>query len=193
MGDYMKVSKVLLSAIVVLFASSTLLAGEFVLYGGAQKPGKLTWSEATSVPSNLFEGQFGGTFGARFSAGRIIGFEQNISYSPRFGKPGVKAFQTDSNLLIQAHGKIVPYVTAGIGLVRTWGQELPSDLDPEQIAAFAFNLGTKFSFNYGGGIKVRRLLGPLGINVDVRGYTIPDAHDETLNIIQTSAGLAFTW
>ena len=193
LGEYMKISKAWPSVIAVLFASSSLLAGEFVLYGGAQKPGKLTWSEATSVPEDLNEGQFGGIIGGRFSAGRVIGFEQNISFSPRFGKPGVKALQTDSNLLLQAPGKIVPYVTAGIGLVRTWGQELPSDLDPAKIAAFAYNLGTKFSINYGGGIKVRRLLGPIGINADVRGYTIPDARDGALHILQTSAGLVFTW
>jgi len=189
----MKISRIWLVAVFVLFASSSLLAGEFVLYGGTQKAGKLTWSEATDAPSDLFDGDFGGTMGARFSAGRVIGMEQSISFTPQFGKPGVKAFQTHSNLLIQAPGKIVPYVTAGIGFVRTWGQELPSDLDPEKIAAFAFNLGTKFSVNYGGGIKVRRLLGPLGLNVDVRGYTIPNARDTSLHIIQTSAGLVFTW
>ncbi|HTY63573.1 MAG TPA: hypothetical protein VMG30_15100 [Acidobacteriota bacterium] len=189
----MKVSMVSLSVIVILFASSTLLAGDFVLYGGAQKAGKLTWSGATGIPSDLFDGDFGGTFGARFSAGRAIGFEQNLSYTSKFGKPGVKAFQADSNLLIQAPGKIVPYVTAGVGLVTTWGQEMPSDLDPAKIAAFAFNIGTKFTINYGGGIKVRRFLGPVGLNIDVRGYTIPNAHDTTLHIIQTSAGLVFTW
>jgi hypothetical protein len=189
----MKISKIWLSAAVVLFTSSTLLAGEFVLYGGAQKPGTLTWSEATDAPSDLFDGEFGGTIGARFSAGRVIGFEQNVSYTPKFGKSGVRAFQTDSNLLIQAPGKVVPYATAGIGIITTWGQELPSDLDPEDIAAFAFNIGTKFSVNYGGGIKVRRLLGPVGISFDVRGYTIPDAHNATLHIIQTSAGLAVNW
>ena len=189
----MKISKIWLSAAFVFFASSTLLAGEFVLYGGAQKAGELTWSEATDAPADLFDGEFGGTMGARFSAGRVIGFEQNVSYTPKFGKSGVRAFQTDSNLLIQAPGKVVPYATAGIGIITTWGQELPSDLDPEQIAAFAFNIGTKFSLNYGGGVKVRRLFGPIGINIDVRGYTIPDVYDGTLHIIQTSAGLTFSW
>lgn len=189
----MKIPKVLLSVIVALFTSSSLLAGEFVLYGGVQKPGELTWSEAVNAPADLFEGEVGGTIGARFSAGRIIGFEQNISFSPRFAKAGVKAFQTDSNLVIQAPGKIAPYASAGIGLVTTWGQELPLDLDPAEIAAFAFNLGTKFSVNYGGGVKLRRLLGPLGANFDVRGYTIPDAYDGALHIIQTSVGLIINW
>ena len=118
--------------------------------------------------------------------------EQTISFTPQFGKPGVKAIQTDSNLLIQAPGKVVPYVTAGVGLIRTWGQERIGS-GPKKIAAFAFNLGTKFAINYGGGIKVRRLIGPLGLNVDVRGYTILNARDTSLHLIQTSAGLVFTW
>jgi hypothetical protein len=135
----------------------------------------------------------GGTMGARFSAGRTVGMEQNISFTPHFGKPGVRAIQTDSNLLIQAPGKIAPYITAGVGFVRTWGQGQESDLDLKKIASLAFNMGSKLSVNYGGGIKVRRLLGALGLNVDVRGYTIFNARDTSLHLIQTSAGLVFTW
>ena len=131
--------------------------------------------------------------GARFSAGRMLGFEQNISYSPRFAKPGVKSFQMDSNFLLQFPGKIVPYATVGIGFVKTWSNDLPSDLDVEDVAAYLFDFGTKFSVNYGGGVKVRRLLGPLGFNVDVRGYTIPDVYSGTLHIIQTSLGVVITW
>ena len=129
--------------------------------------------------------------GVRFSTGRMIGFEQNIGYSPRFAKPGVKSFQMDSNFLVQAPGKVVPYATVGIGFIRTWSNDL--SLDAEDIAAYLFGFGTKFSINYGGGVKVRRLLGPLGFNVDVRGYTVPDVYSGTLNIIQTSLGAVITW
>lgn len=187
----MKFSKAVTYVIVFLVTASSLYAGDVILYGGSQKPGKLTFSSATAVPEDLLKGDFGGTLGARFSAGRVIGFEQNISYSPRFAKPGFKAFQMDSNLLIQAPGRFVPYATAGIGFVKTWGQN--SDLNPSDIAAMIFNFGTKFSVNYGGGIKIRRLLGPLGINVDVRGYTLPDVYSGSLNIIQTSLGAVLTW
>ena len=192
-GDFMKPRRTWMAVLVVLFASSTLAAGELVLYGGAQKPGKLTWSEATDAPDDLLDGEYGETMGLRLSAGRVFGFEQNISFTPHFAKSGVRAFQTDSNLLLQAPGKVVPYLTAGMGMIRTWGQEMDPEMDPADIAAFAFNLGTKFTLNYGGGIKFRRLLGPIGLNVDVRGYTIPDARDDSLHIIQTSAGLVITW
>jgi hypothetical protein len=192
-GGFMRFPKVLMCAIVLLVTASSLYAGDVILYGGSQKTGTLTLSSATDVPGDLLEGDFGGTMGGRFSAGRIIGFEQNFSYSPRFAKPGVKAFQMDSNLLVQAPGKFVPYATAGIGFITTWGQDLPSDLNPEDVAAFIFNIGTKFSVNYGGGIKIRRLLGPVGFNVDVRGYTLPDVYNGSLNIIQTSVGAVITW
>jgi len=187
----MKFARVMTSALVFLVGASSLFAGDFILYGGSQNPGELTWSSAANVPGDLLNGDFGGTMGARFSTGRMIGFEQNISYSPRFAKPGVKSFQMDSNFLVQAPGKIVPYATVGIGFVKTWSNDLP--LDVEDVAAYLFSFGTKFSVNYGGGVKVRRLLGPLGINVDVRGYTIPDVYSGTLNIIQTSVGVVLTW
>jgi len=189
----MKLSALLLVGVIFLSMVSSLHAGDFIIYGGFQKPGKIAFSSIPGVPSDLLNGDFGGTLGVRLSAGRIVGFEQNISFSPRFAKPEVKAFQMDSNLLVQAPGKIVPYGTAGIGFVTTWGKDLPTTQDPAQIAAFAFNFGTKFSVNYGGGIKVRRLLGPLGFNIDLRGYTVPDLYNGKLNFIQTSFGAVLSW
>jgi hypothetical protein len=187
-----KFSPVLL-VIFFLSTAASLSAGDIIFYGGFQKPGKISYSSATAVPENLLKGDFGGTLGIRFSSGRVIGFEQNISYSPRYAKPGVKAFQMDSNLVVQAPGKIVPYATAGIGFVKSWGADLPTDLNVAKIAAFAFSFGSNFSVNYGGGIKVRKLCGPLGINVDLRGYTLPNVHSGTLNFIQTSAGAIVSW
>jgi hypothetical protein len=94
---------------------------------------------------------------------------------------------------LQAPGKFTPYATAGIGYIRTWGQDYSLDLNPLQTAASAFNFGKKFSFNYGGGIKVRRLLGPLGFNVDLRGYTAPNVRDDSLSFLQTSFGAMLSW
>jgi hypothetical protein len=192
-GGRLKTFALLLTTIIVLSATSSLIAGEAVIFGGVQNPGKLTWASATNVPAAFLEGERGSTMGIRLSAGRIIGFEQNIGYSPRFAKPGVKAFQMDSNLLIQAPGKVVPYATAGVGFVKTWGQDYPTDMDPAKIAAYAFSFGNKFSINYGGGIKVRRILGPLGFGIDVRGYTVPGILDGNLNFVQTTGGAVFTW
>jgi len=189
----MKISSILLTAAILLAVASSLQAGEIILYGSTQKAGKLKFSSIPEIPEDLLEGERGSVFGVRLSSGRIIGFEQNISYSPRFAKEGVKAFQMDSNLLVQAPGRVVPYATAGIGFIVTWGKDFPDSLDPEEIAAAAFSFGSKFSVNYGGGIKFRRILGPLGFNFDLRGFTVPNASDGSLNFIQMSFGAVFTW
>ena len=192
-----------LAGILLLSVPASLSASEVILYGGAQKPGSLSWANANplDVASDL-AGDFGSTFGLRYSAGRVVGFEQSIAYSPRFARPGVRAFQMDSNLVVQAPGKIVPYGTFGIGIVRTWGQDIPTSFDPGQITAFVFSVGNNFAINYGGGLKMRRLWGPLGINIDVRGYTLPGVQviyeditviDKSLRFIQTTAGLTINW
>jgi hypothetical protein len=192
-GGFVKSFSILLCGIIFLSTAASLHAGEVILYGATQKPGKLTWSSATNVPNDLLKGDYGGTFGIRFTSKRKIGYEQNISYSPRFAKPGNKAFQIDSNLVLQVPGKITPYATAGIGHIRTWGQDFSTDLSPLKIAASAFNFGKKFSFNYGGGIKVRRILGPLGFNIDLREYTVSSVRDDTLSFLQTSFGAILSW
>lgn len=208
---------VLSGIFLMLITVATLSAGEVVLHGGAQKPGDISRKDAYPLAiANALSGDFGSTFGARFSKGRVVGFEQSIGFSPQFAKSGVKAFQTDSNLLVQFPGKIVPYGTVGIGYARTWGGDLPKSFDPEEIAAFAFSMGNSFTINYGGGLKLRRLWGPLGINIDVRGYTLPGVEtvvvtnednnrrtenrctenrctEKGLNFVQTTAGLTLTW
>ena len=199
----MKIFSRAVMGIFLLSVAAPLFAGEVTIYGGAQKPGELSWANASPYEFVAdLKGDFGNTFGVRFSAGRVVGVEQSIGYSPRFAKSGVSAFQTDSNLIIQAPGKIVPYATAGVGLVRSWGQDdFPTSLDPGEIAAFVFSVGNNFAVNYGGGLKIRRLWGPLGIGFDVRGYTLPGFKAEVegcstkkgLNFIQTTAGLVFNW
>jgi len=195
------------AAIFLLFMTVSLSAGEMIIYGGAQKPGELSWADASplEIAGDLkgdFEGDFGSTFGIRFSAGRVVGLEQGFGYSPRFAKPGVRAFQTDTNLLIQAPGNVAPYGTFGFGLVRLWGHDLPDLSSAKEIAAFVFSTGNNFAVNYGGGLKIRRIAGPVGINIDVRGYTLPGARvaldeqpvtNKGLSFVQTTAGLVFSW
>jgi hypothetical protein len=190
----MKKLSLVMLLIFVFSTVASLSAGDVIFYGGAQKVGKVSFSEAESVPDTLLKGDFGGTLGVRISTGRILGFEQNISYSPEFAKPGLKAFQMDSNLILQAPGRFAPYASAGIGYIRSWGKDsLSSSPDFDEIVAFAFSFGSNFSYNYGGGLKLRKLIGPLGANVDVRGYTLPGVRNNNLSFIQTSAGLVISW
>jgi hypothetical protein len=191
----MKISTMLLCCAVLLMTTSSLQAGEAILYAGTQKPGKISFtSEDVDLAGGILEGGYGGTYGIRFSGGKKLGLEENISYSPRFGRSGVHAFQMDTNIVLQAPGRIAPYATIGLGFIVTWGQDYPTDdPTPAKVANYAFSLGKEFSYNYGGGIKVRRILGSMGLNFDIRSYTIPDARDDSLSFVQTSLGAVFNW
>ena len=189
----MKISSIFLTAAIILAAAPSLQAGEVIVYGATQNPGKLKFSSATEIPEQLLDGQWGGTIGVRLSPKRIFGYEQNISYSPRFAKEGVKAFQMDGNLVLQVPGNIAPYATAGVGFIVSWGKEIQENSVPEEIAAAAFSFGADFTYNYGGGIKFRRIAGPLGFNFDLREYTVPHARDGSLNFIQVGFGAVITW
>lgn len=189
----MKMRSILLAAAIILVAATSLQAGEVILYGGTQKPGEIKFSSVSEIPDHLLEGDWGGTFGARFTGQGVFTFDQNISFSPRFAKKGIKAFQMDSNLVLQAPGNVVPYATAGIGFIVTWGKDIQENSIPEEIAAAAFKFGPDFTVNYGGGLKLRRIAGPLGFNVDLRGYTVPSALEESFNFIQVSFGAVITW
>ena len=188
----MKTFPVLFCSFLLLSAASSLPAGDAILYRASLETGKLEFSSIADIPENLLEGQSGKTFGIRLSSGKTYGYEQNISYSPRFGRRGVKAFQMDSNVVVQSQGRFVPYGSAGLGFIFTWGQSYSEELDLEKMAAAAFNIGKKFSLNYGGGIKLRRIAGPVGFNFDLRGYTVPSARDGSLHFKQMSFGIVFS-
>lgn len=157
---------------------SFLLAGDVTVYTGIQNPGKLT------VGNVLRETNLGAVVGARISAGRIIGFEQTFGYSPNFLESGNRSFNTQSNVVIGVPlVGFSPYGTVGVGLVTTWGRP-PVDFH---------NIGTKFTVNYGGGIKMHNVLGPLGLRLDVRGYSVPRVFDQTLNFVEATIGIMFSW
>jgi hypothetical protein len=191
--------KVLLSSLLLLVsptAAFNLLAGDATIFTGFQKAGKLTLSNTIPTVTGAItsDTDWGGVVGARFSGGKVIGFEQSIGYSPKFLKSDLHAFNTQSNLILNIPvPHITPYATAGIGLVSTWGSSI-------------LTFGTKFTVNYGGGIKLNRLAGPIGIRFDLRGYTIPNVLFEeansvcnnclvkqNLNFIEGTVGILFSW
>ncbi|MBM3800719.1 MAG: hypothetical protein FJW26_00240 [Acidimicrobiia bacterium] len=152
-------------------------AADVTLFAGIQNPGKLT------VNNLVRETKLGGVFGARFGAGRVVGFEQTLAFSPNFLESGRRAFNTQSNLQIGIPaGRVVPYLTAGIGLIATYGEFRNLG-----------DIGTKFTINYGGGFKLRNLAGPLGVRFDIRGYSVPGVFSQTLNFVEGTAGLLFTF
>ena len=170
----------LLRAVVVLLfvagvCSGAGLAADITLFGGVQNPGKLTINNVTRNP------ELGGVFGARFSGGTVIGFEQTLAFSPDFLESSRWAFNAQSNLHVGIPvGRVVPYATAGVGLITTFGDSV-------------LDIGTKFAVNYGGGVKLRKLAGPLGMRFDVRGYSVPSVFSQTLNFVEGSVGLLFSF
>jgi hypothetical protein len=169
-------SVVLCLFLVAIFASASF-AADITLFTGVQNPGKLT------IDNVVRDTKLGGVFGARFSAGQVIGFEQTLAFSPNFLESGLRAFNAQSNLHVGIPaGRVVPYATAGVGLIATFGDSLTFG-----------DIGTKFSVNYGGGIKLRKLAGPLGVRFDVRGYSLPGVFSQTLNFVEGTAGLLFSF
>jgi len=154
------------------------LAADITLFSGVQNPGKLT------INNVVRDTKLGGVFGARFSGGQVIGFEQTLAFSPNFLESSRRAFTTQSNLLIGVPaGHVVPYATAGVGLITTFGAGPITLVD----------IGTKFTVNYGGGVKFRNLAGPLGVRFDVRGYSVPGVFSQTLNFVEGSVGILFSF
>lgn len=114
----------------------------------------------------------------------MLGLEHTLAFSSDYLFPSnisaitnAKGFVYNSNLIINVPShRMVPFVTAGLGLIHQYGSpNLP--------------VGTKFAFNYGGGLKFPKLLGPLGLRFDARGYTATGIFSQHLNIFEVTGGV----
>ena len=168
--------------LLLLLSPTLVYAGDLTLFAGFQKPGELSLDPA------VFPGQIvdafsnptdSGVFGARINPGSgPIGLEHTLAFTPRFIDSESKGFIYNSNLLIQIPALPVrPYGTVGAGLIHSSGNT-------------AGVFGTSFAINYGGGVKIS-ISGPVGIRIDVRGYTAPSVQDDTLHIFESSIGVVF--
>jgi len=179
----------LLISIVSVPAQATDI--DLTAFAGIQRQGTLTLRSAPSTTVNLIRtinGTNFGVFGGRIGHGRVFGGEHTLAFSPNFIDAGTKAFIYNSNILIQAPLPVVrPYGTAGIGLIHTSG-------DNNSLGVF----GTKFALNYGGGVKFLPS-GPVGMRVDVRGYSIPSTEfkifqteSQRIDMLEVSVGIIFS-
>jgi opacity protein-like surface antigen len=177
----MKILCCFLVLMCILATVPVYAASDFTIFGAAQHQGKLTLQNASSnatTTSNLDPRTFG-VFGIRYSHGKVIGGEHTLAYAPNFLVTGGRAFFYNSDLLLQAPlPKVTPYGTVGLGAVFTW-----SSTNNNLQQAFA-DIGTKFAINYGGGIKIFPA-GPVGLRLDLRGYTLPSV---SFNIPASIAG-----
>jgi Outer membrane protein beta-barrel domain len=164
---------------------------DLTAFAGIQRQGTLTLRSAPSSTVNLIRtinGTNFGVFGARIGHGHIFGGEHTIAFSPNFIVSDTKAFIYNSNILLQAPLPVVrPYGTAGIGLIHTSGNN-------NSLGVF----GTKFAINYGGGVKFLPA-GPVGMRVDIRGYSIPSTEfrlfqteSQRIDMLEVSIGVIFS-
>lgn len=168
-----------LLAIVVTLFSLPAYSSDVTLFGGVQRQSKLTLKSAAQGASALpFDPRNFGVMGIRIGKGRVLANEQTFAYSPNFIDSQSKALIISSNLVIQAPMKAAkPYVTAGLGLIRSSGSG-PS------------SIGTKTALNYGAGLKLK-IAGPVGLRFDARGYKIPKVQSQTLNVLEVTVGVIF--
>ena len=176
--------------VLIFIMNSPARAIDLTAFGGVQRQGKLTLQSAPGTTLNLLRtinATNFGVFGVRFGHGGIFGGEHTLAFAPNFIDADTKAFIYNSDFRLQAPLPVVrPYGVVGLGLIGTSG---------EGVGRF----GTKFALNYGGGVKVLPA-GPIGIGVDVRGYSVPSTEfkvfstqDQTVNFLEVSIGVVFTF
>jgi hypothetical protein len=178
-----------LLALLIFIMNSPAPAADVTVFGGVQHQGKLTLRSAPSTTVNLLRtinSTNFGVFGLRFGHGRVFGGEYTLAFAPNFIDADTKAIIFNSNILLQAPLPVVrPYGTVGLGLIGTSG---------DGLGVF----GTKFAINYGGGFKFVPSE-PVGIQVDVRGYSVPSTEfkvftteSQSVNFIEVSVGVVFS-
>ncbi len=157
-----------------------LRSQDLTFFVGATAPGDLKRGDVRIRLDN------GPLLGVRFcmSFAEILGLEHSVAYSPDYlfptdqhGINEAKGFIYHTNFIVQLPaGRLRPYGTFGVGLIWQYGSEnLP--------------VGLEFAVNYGGGVKMPRLWGPVGLRFDARGYTVPKVFSTKLNIFEISGGL----
>ncbi len=168
---------------VITLSAGHLHATDLTFFVGGVKPGSISYNNVrTSLDSSP-------VWGFRFASNFVpyFGMEHTLAFSSDYLFPSgissiknAKGFVYNSNLIFNLPvGNVVPYITAGAGLLHQYGDE-------------SMPVGTKFAFNYGGGLKFPHLLGPLGARLDLRGYRA-GAFSNTLNIFEASGGVLLSF
>ncbi len=168
----------------LLLCASQVMAADISGYVGYLKPGKLNVQGTLSA----LDGSpvYGFRLGMDFLP--FLGHEHTIGFSSGFLVPSsvsaftnAKGFVYNSNLVLHVKaGGIVPFATAGLGLIHQYG-------------APSLDVGTKFAVNYGGGVKFPRLAGPFGVRFDVRGYTATGLFGSKLNMIEVTGAVVLSF
>lgn len=154
---------------------------DLTVFIGGQFPGSVSLTDVQSgVETTLTNPTDSGLIGIRYGRAKVFGHEETFAYTSKFLDNKSNSIILSGNLIVQAPLPMFrPYVTAGMGPIFTWGSG-PSDI------------GNKFAVNYGGGLKIRPL-GPVGIRIDGRGYSVFSVQSQTLNIGEVTVGVLFAF
>lgn len=181
----MRSGRLLLWLCIALAAmSSCALAQELTVFVGGIFPGSATVDNAKTSLDR------GPMYGLRLSApfAVFLKLEGSLAYSNDLlfpsGNPSVtnaKGVLADANLVLGLpFGKVVPYATAGMGIIHQYGsQHLP--------------VGTKLGVNYGGGLKMPKLFGPMGLRFDARGRSALNVFSSAVTMFEFSGGVMFSF
>jgi hypothetical protein len=173
-------SCLLIFAVFIMSMVSMSRAADLTLFAGAANPGSLS---IQGIAESLDAGPVYGVRAA-FNFVPMLGMEHTFGFSNNFLFPSgsssvgtAKGFVYNADLIVNIPTRhSVPYVTAGVGLLRQYGSSnLP--------------VGTKLTFNYGGGMKFPRLLGPFGLRFDVRGYSATKIFTKGLRMLEATGGI----
>ncbi len=175
-------------ALVFCVGQAKAAGGQFDFYAGYLNPGNISLDNIQTGLSLRGTGLYGAR--AEFNFLKVFGVEENFGFSPRlfnstlFPQQGtdIRGFLYSTNLVVNIPiSRFVPYVTGGVGLVKPWGSGLNT-------------FDATFAGNYGGGVKLNRLIGPMGLRFDVRGWRTGDiAGQGSVNLFEASGGITFTW
>jgi hypothetical protein len=172
----------LLMIAAAILCAAPLQAGDFTLFAGKVMPGSINNISLDGSP----------IFGVRAATNFVplFGMEHTLAFSSDYLYPrnvadiqNAKGFVYNANLILNLPVPaipVTPYITAGAGLLHQYGdRNLP--------------VGTKFSFNYGGGVKMPHLAGPLGLRLDVRGYSSSAIFSSSLNMLEVTGGILISF
>lgn len=170
-------SNLTLFAVLFLFAAP-LRAADLTFFVGGVNPGSIDYKGVKTALDG------GPVYGFRFATNIVpyFGIEHTLGFSSDYLFPhkissirDAKGFVYSTNMILNIPaGSIVPYFTAGAGLLHQYGdRDMP--------------VGTRFAFNYGGGLKFPRMIGPLGLRFDMRGYRAGTVSNK-VNILEVTGG-----
>jgi hypothetical protein len=175
----------------LLFVGQAKAAGQISIFAGYLNPGKLNLNNVRQSLSFRGTSLYGLRLEHDFLKG-TLGIEHGIEFSPRIfnstlfpngtSASDIRGLLDSTNLVINIPIRhIVLYGTAGAGFIKPWGTS---------FAPFS----TTFAGNYGGGVKLRNLAGPLGLRFDARGWKTADiANLGSINLFEVTGAVTISW